>query len=141
MPRPPKNSTSSALARRAIGVWLMVDGVLTGMWFSQLADSLGGRDAVSVAAMVARVIVAALSTAAGWLITQQRPQGAPLGTAALILMSALGLFGTWTGALPSNLAPSLRWPATLVQATIAILAALFLRHDTRENSTDGSAGT
>jgi len=120
-----------ALARRAIGVWLMVDGVLTGLWFSQLADSLGGRDAVSVTAMVARLAVAALSVTAGWLVTQRRPVGAVLGVPALFLIAGFGLFGTWTGALPSNLDPSLRWPLAWCQAAIAILAALFLRRDSR----------
>lgn len=132
--------TVRSLARRLIGVWLMVDGVMTAMWFSQLVDSFGGRDVVSVAAMVARVIVAALSVVAGWLITQRRPQGTPLGVAALLSMTVLSLFGVWTGALPSNLDPSLRWPTALMQAAIAAIAVLFLRSDTQENPPDDSAG-
>jgi hypothetical protein len=132
--------TVRALARRLIGVWLMVDGVMTGMWFSGLADSLAGRDIVSVAVMVARVIVAALSVIAGWLITQRRPQGAPFGVAALILMAMLGLFSAWTGVLPSNLDPSFRWPAALLQATIAAVAVFFLRNETQEHPPDGTTG-
>lgn len=125
--------TIRSLVRRSIGVWLMVDGAMTAMWFSQLVDSLGGRDSVSVAAMVARVIVAALSVTAGWLITQRRPQGTPLGAAALLLMTGLSLFGAWTGALPSNLDPSLRWSAAVLLSTVAAAAVLFLRNDAREN--------
>ena len=132
--------TVRSLARRLIGVWLMVDGVVTGMWFSQLVDSLGGRDAVSATAMVARVIVAALSVVAGWLVTQRRPQGTPLGVAALLLMAGLSLFGAWSGALPSNLDPSFRLPVALLVTTVAVLAAIFLRNDTQENPPHGSTG-
>ncbi len=132
--------TVRSLARRLIGVWLMVDGVTTGMWFSQLVDSLGGRDAVSVTVMVARVIVAALSVVAGWLIAQRRPQGAPLGIVALMSMTGLSLFGVWTGALPSNLDPSFRWPAALLLTTAAAAAVLFLRNDSQETRPNGSTG-
>jgi len=130
-----------ALARRAIGVWLMVDGVLTGLWFSQLADSLGGRDTVSVIALVARLAVAALSVTAGWLVTQRRPAGTALGAPALVLIAVFGLFGAWTGALPSNLDPSLRWPVAWLQSALAVPAALFLRRGTRDNPSDGYAGS
>ena len=126
------------LARRLIGVWLMADGVMTGMWFSGLADSLGGRDAVSVIMMVARVMVAALSVVAGWLVTQRRPQGAALGVAALVLMAAIGLFSAWTGVLPSNLDPSFRGSAALLQAVIAAVAVIVLRFDAQETRPDGT---
>lgn len=120
-----RNSTSSVL--RLVGVWLMADGVWTGLWFSTLADSVGGRDAVSVTAMVARLIVAALSVVAGWLISQQRPGGTPLGIAALLLIALFSLIDAGTGALPSNLDPSFRWPAAWLQVTAAIVAILLLR--------------
>ncbi len=123
-----------------IGVGLMVDGVMTGMWFSGLADSIGGRDVFSVLMMVARVMVAALSMVAGWLVTQRRPQGAALGVVALSLIAAFGLFHAWTGVLPSNLDPSFRWPASLVQAVIAAVAVLVLRHDTQEILPHGTTG-
>jgi len=129
-----------ALARRAISVWLMVDGVMTGWWFSQLADSLGGRDLLSVVTLIVRLLAGALSVTAGWLISQRRPAGPPLGIAALLSIGAIGLFGTWTGALPSNLAPSLRWQAAWFQAAMAGLAALFLRRESRDNSPHGSTG-
>ena len=122
-----------SLARRVIGVWLIVDGVTTGMWFSALADSLAGRDPLSVSMMVARVTVAALSVIAGWLVTQCRPQGPPLGIAALALIAGLGLFSAWTRVLPSNLDPSFRWPLALLTAGFAAGAAVFLRSDSRES--------
>ena len=120
------------VALRLIGVWLMVDGAVTGMWFSGLADSLGGRDLVSVGAMVARMLVAALSVVAGWLIAQRRPPGVPLGIAALGL---IGLFGflSLTGVLPSNLDPTLRRLMALVQAACASAAILVLRREARED--------
>ncbi len=126
------------LARRLIGVWLMVDGVMTGLWFSGLADSLGGRDAVSVTMMGARVMVAGVSIVAGWLVTQRRPQGTALGVAALALIAGFGLFSAWTGVLPSNLDFSFRGPAALLQAVIAAVAILFLRFDTLEIRPDGT---
>jgi len=129
------------LARRLIGVWLMADGVMTGMWFSGLADSLGGRDTVSVLMMVARLLVAALSLVAGWLVTQRRLPGSALGVSALTLIAAFALFSAWTGVLPSNLDPSFRWPVALLQAGIAAVAVLFLRHDSQEILPDGTTRT
>lgn len=110
----------------------MVDGALTGLWFAGLADSMGGRDAVSVFATVARVLVAAMSVSAGWLISQRRPAGAPLGIAALLLITLLTLVSAGTGVLPSNLDPSFRWPAALLQTFCALAAVYFLRSDVRE---------
>ena len=49
-----------SLARRRVGVWLMADGLWTGLWFAGLASSMAGRDAVSVAAIVARRLVLSL---------------------------------------------------------------------------------
>lgn len=117
---------------RLIGVWLMVDGAVTGLWFAGLADSMGGRDGLSVTATVARVLVAALSVSAGWLISQQRPAGAPLGIAALLLITLLTLVNAGTGVLPSNLDPSFRWPAAFLQAAGAAAAIFFLRRGVRE---------
>ncbi len=114
---------------RLIGVWLMADGAWTGLWFSGLADSLGGRDVVSVTAMVARLLVAALSMVAGWLISQRRIAGAPLGTVAVLLIAVFSLIDAGTGLLPSNLDPSFRWPAAWVQVTGALVAILLLRSD------------
>ena len=124
--------TFRRVALRLIGVWLMVDGAVAGMWFSGLAGSLGGRDLASVGAMVARMLVAALSLVAGWLITQRRPPGVPLGIAALAL---IGLFGflSLTGVLPSNLDPTLRRLMALVQAACALAAILVLRREARED--------
>ena len=115
------------LARRLIGVWLMADGIWTGLWFSTLADSLGGRDMPSVLAIVARLIVAALSVTSGWLITQRRPAGTPLGTMALVSLALFSVIDAGTGVLPSNLDPSFRWPAAWMQAAGAIVAILLLR--------------
>lgn len=124
--------TFRRVALRLIGVWLMVDGAATGLWFSGLAGSLGGRDLVSVGALVARLLVAALSVVAGWLISQRRPAGVPFGIAALALV---GLFGflSLTGVLPSNLDPTLRRLMALVQAACASAAILVLRREARED--------
>ena len=117
------------MARRLIGVWLMADGVWTGLWFSGLAESMGGRDAVSVIAIMARLLVAALSVASGWLVSQRRPAGAPLGTAALLLLAAFSVIDASTAVLPSNLDPSFRWPAAWLQAAGATVGILLLRRE------------
>jgi hypothetical protein len=122
-----------SIARRLIGVWLMVDGAATSMWFTGLVDSLNGRDAVSVAATVARVIVAALSLVAGWLISQRRPPGEALGILALAFITIFAVIDAGTGVLPSNLDPTFRWPVALLQAVAASAAVLFLRREAREN--------
>jgi hypothetical protein len=120
------------LARRLIGVWLMADGAWTGLWFSGLADSLVGRDAASVIAIIGRLIVAALSVTAGWLISQRRPAGMPLGSAALALIGVFSLIDAGSGVLPSNLDPSFRWPVAWVQAAAALAAIVLLRRYARE---------
>ena len=120
------------VARRVIGVWLMADGMLTGLWFAGLIDSLGGRDATSVFAIAGRMMAATLSVAAGWLISQRRPAGVPLGIAALLLIAVFSLVGAGTGVLPSNLDPSFRWPVAWLQAAGAFVAILLLRRLARE---------
>ena len=117
------------MARRLTAAWLMADGVWTALWFSGLAQSLGGRDAVSVTAIGARLLVAALSVASGWLISQRRPAGAPLGTAALLLLAAFSVIDASTAVLPSNLDPSFRWPAAWLHATGAAVGILLLRRE------------
>ena len=120
------------LARRLIGVWLMADGILTGLWFAGLIDSLGGRDAISVTATVARVIVGALSVVSGLFISQRTPSGETLGITAFLLMAAFGIIDAGTRVLPSNLDPSFRWPVAWLQAAGAVLAILLLRRHARE---------
>ena len=116
-----------SIVRRAIGVWLIVDGATTGLWFASLTDSLGARGAISGAAMATRLLVAAFSVVAGWLIAQGRPQGTPLGVAGLALIAVFGLAIAWTGILPTNLDPSFRWPVAVIQTVVAAGAVVFLR--------------
>jgi hypothetical protein len=120
------------VARRVIGVWLMADGIWTGLWFAGLVDSLGGRDAASVVAIAGRLMAATLSVAAGWLIAQRRPAGVPLGIAAVSLIALFSLLSAGTGVLPSNLDSSFRWPAAWLQSAGAIAAILLLRGNARE---------
>lgn len=116
--------------RRLIGVWLMVDGVYTGLWFAMLSDSLGMRGAGTAAAMIVRVLIGALAALAGWLISQRRAPGRPLGRLALLALGTFALVDAWWGLLPTNLDPSFRWPAAWAQAALAGGAMLFLRSDT-----------
>jgi len=136
--RKPQRNLTSRIARRLIGVWLMADGIWAGLWFAGLAVSMGGRDAVSVIAIVARLMVAALSVVSGLFISQRTPAGEPLGIGALVLMAAFAIIDAGTGVLPSNLDPSFRWPAAWVQVAGAIVAIVFLRG---ENVTHGSTGS
>ena len=121
-----------SLARRLVSVWLMADGLWTGLWFAGLAGSMGGRDALSVAATVARLVIAALSVSAGWFISQRRPVGHPLGMLAAMLIAAISVVSAATGVLPSNLDPSFRWPAAWVQVAAAAAAILVLRSEPRD---------
>ena len=110
----------------------MADGIWTGLWFAGLADSMGGRDAISVTATVARLVVAALSVSAGWFMSQRRPAGVPLGIAALFLIALFSVIDASTAVLPSNLDPSFRWPSAWLQVTAACAAILLLRSEPRE---------
>jgi hypothetical protein len=110
----------------------MADGIWTGVWFAGLAESLGGRDAISVTATVVRFLVGALSVAAGWLVSQRRPAGPPLGTAALVCIAGFSVIDAGTALLPSNLDPSFRWPFAWAQVIGAMAAILVLRSRARE---------
>ncbi len=121
-----------SISRRVIGVWLMVDAVTTGLWISAIADSLATRDTLSVIALVARLMTAALSATGGWLITQQRPQGPVLGTVALVLIAVFSLVTAWSGVLPTNLDPAWRGPVALVTTSAAVAAIAVLRIESRE---------
>ena len=121
-----------SISRRVIGVWLMVDAVATGLWISTIADSLATRDTLSVIALVARLMTAALSATGGWLIAQQRPQGPVLGIVALVLIAAFSLVTAWSGVLPTNLDPAWRGPVALVTASAAAAAIAVLRTESRE---------
>lgn len=121
-----------SISRRVIGVWLMVDAVTTGLWISAIADSLATRDTLSVVAIVARLVTAALSATGGWLITQQRPQGPVLGTVALVLIAVFSLVTAWNGVLPTNLDPAWRGPVALVTTSAAAAAIAVLRIESRE---------
>ena len=120
------------IARRLIGVWLMADGIWTGLWFAGLLESLGGRDAMSVTAICLRLIVAALSVISGLFISQRTPAGEPLGIAAILLMAVFGILDAAARVLPTNLDPSFRWPVAWVQAAAAIVAIVLLRRLARE---------
>lgn len=119
---------------RVIGVWLIVDAVTTGLWFSTIADSLAGRDTLSVIVMVARLLTAALSAAAGWLIARRRPQGPALGRAALALVALFAFVTAMSGVLPTNLDPAWRWPAAIVTTAAAAAAIAVLREENREQT-------
>lgn len=121
-----------SIARRLVGIWLMVDGAMTGLWFAGVADSLGGRDTLSVMVMVARVLTAALSGTAGWLIACHRPQGLTLGRVAVALVAVFSVVTAWTGVMPTNLDPAWRRPSALLTTAAAACAMLVLRQDTRE---------
>ncbi len=110
----------------------MVDAGTAALWFSALAGSLTGRDTLSVVAMVARVLVAALAATAGWLVTQRRPAGAPLGTTALALIAGFQVLNAASSLLPSNLDPTFRWPLAWVYAGAAAVAITLLRREERD---------
>jgi len=124
--------TVRSIARRLVGTWLMADGIWTGLWFAGLVDSLAGRDVISVAAIMARLIVGALSVVSGLFVSQRTPAGEPLGITSFLLIAAFGIIDAGTGVLPSNLDPSFRWPVAWVQAVAAIVAILLLRRLARE---------
>ena len=121
-----------SLVRRLIGVWLMADGIWTAIWFAGLADSLGGRDMVSVTAMVCRTVVGAMSMVAGWFISQRQPTGPPLGAASALLIATFSVVDAASGVLPGNLDPTFRWPVAWLHVGTAFVAILTLRRDARE---------
>ncbi len=112
--------------RRVIGVALMVDGLATALWFTTLLSSLGTRDPVSVAAILARVAVGALCVIAGWLVTQRRPPGDTLAPYAAAAAAILVTAGTVWRLLPTNLDPTWRLPVAGVYCCAAVVIALML---------------
>lgn len=112
--------------RRVIGVALMVDGLATALWFTTLLGSLGTRDPLSVAAILARVGVGAFCVIAGWLVTQRRPPGDALAVGAAAATALLVTAGTIWRLLPTNLDPTWRLPVAGVYWFAAVVIALVL---------------
>jgi drug/metabolite transporter (DMT)-like permease len=117
--------------RRVIGVALMVDGLATALWFSAVVGSLGTRDALSVAAILARVAVGMVSVIAGWLVTQRRPPGdalAPIAAAVTALVVTAGFL--WR-LIPTNMDPTWRLPMVGVYWGAALVIGLVLTSESR----------
>lgn len=112
--------------RRVIGVALMVDGLATALWFTTLLSSLGTREPLSVAAILARVGVGALAVIAGWLVTQRRPPGDALAPIAAAATALVVTAGTVWRLIPTNLDPSLRLPVAGLYWCAAVVIALVL---------------
>jgi hypothetical protein len=125
--------SGNKLVRRGIGVLLMVDGLMAGLWFTGLLGTLGVRLPASVALIVVRLLAGMVSVVAGWLITQHRPPGVALAVGAAWLTTGVLMLGTWTSWLPSNLAPTLRWPMVGIYAAAAGLISVWARRKMRDD--------
>lgn len=112
--------------RRVIGVALMVDGLAAALWFTTLLGSLGTREPLSVAAIVARLGVGALCVIAGWLVTQRRPPGDALAPIAAAATALLVTAGTVWRLLPTNLDPAWRLPVAGLYWCAAVVIVLVL---------------
>lgn len=117
--------------RRVIGVALMVDGLATALWFTTLLGSLGTRDPLSVAMILARVFAGALCLIAGWLVTQRRPPGDALAIVAAALTALFVTAGIVWRLIPTNLDPTWRLPvAGLYWCAAAVIALVLISsHD------------
>lgn len=121
--------------RRVIGVALMVDGLTTAMWFTTLLGSLGTRDPLRVATILARVGVGALCVIAGWLVTQRRPPGEALAVIAAAATALLVTAGTVWRLLPTNLDPTWRLPvAGLYWCAAGVIALVLISSDDRNRA-------
>lgn len=116
--------------RRMIGVALMVDGLVTALWFTTLLASLGHRDSLSVAVIIARVGAGALCVIAGWLVTQRRPPGDALAPMAAAATAALVTAGTVWRLMPTNLDPAWRLPVAGLYWGAVLVIAWGLREKT-----------
>lgn len=112
--------------RRVIGVALMVDGLATALWFTTLLGSLGTREPLSVAAILARLGVGAVCVIAGWLVTQRRPPGDGLAPVAAAATALVVTAGTVWRLIPTNLDPSFRLPVAGLYWGAAVVIALVL---------------
>jgi hypothetical protein len=112
--------------RRVIGVALMVDGLATALWFTTLLGSLGTREPLSVAAILARLGVGAVCVIAGWLVTQRRPPGDGLAPMAAVATALVVTAGTVWRLIPTNLDPSFRLPVAGLYWGAAVVIALVL---------------
>lgn len=119
--------------RRVIGVALMVDGLATALWFTTLLSSLGTRDPISVAAILARLGVGALSVIAGWLVTQRRPPGDLLAQVSAVAAALVVTAGTVWRLIPTNLDPTWRLPAAGLYWCAAVVIGVALGLESRSN--------
>jgi hypothetical protein len=119
--------------RRVIGVALMVDGLATALWFTTVLSSLGTREPLSVAVIVARVAVGMVSVIAGWLVTQRRPPGDVLAPIAAAVTALLVTAGTVWRLIPTNVDPTWRLPMAGLYWGAALVIGLLLRRESRAN--------
>ena len=121
--------------RRVIGVALMVDGLATALWFTTLLGSLGTREPLSVAAILARVGVGALCVIAGWLVTQRRPPGNALAPVAAAATAFVVTAGTVWRLIPTNLDPSWRLPVAGAYWCAVLVIGLVMTLESRADGT------
>ena len=105
-------------AGEAVRGWLLLLCVLLAGWqpltlalyASRLLPGLVYGDSTQALGLVARVAATGLGVAAALVLWRGHTFGVTLAKAFLILSTLLGVL-TSTSVLPSNLAPSDRWPA------------------------------
>jgi hypothetical protein len=87
-------------------ILIIYEPIILALSLSTLLPTLTVRGGVVAVVVVARVLVAGLSVAAGLAIRDLRPHGRTLATAALLSSAAMGLIILNTRILPSNRVPS-----------------------------------
>jgi hypothetical protein len=128
-----------AIASRLIAFLLILEALVGMMRLANLLPLLGGYDAVALVLILSRAALGAVQFTGGWLIASRRPQGRPIGRAALLCGAFLTPFDVGLNLAPTLVYPWMRTEITIGYAVYALAGNWILRGP--RNSPRSPAGT
>jgi hypothetical protein len=114
---------------RFVAFLLIAEAMLSAFHFANLLPFLSGHDAIAIALILVRVLLAALQFSAGWMVGSRRPQGYVLGQWALAAGALLTPFDVGLNLAPTLVEPWWRTEITVGYVLYAALGIWILRRN------------
>lgn len=114
------------------GYLLVLESALTAFWFANHLSTFSVYRGVTLAIVLARVVVGVLQFAGGWMLVKERPPGFLFARVAAACSAVLFVLEVGLRLGPSNLDPSFRWLAVAAYGVYAaVIVALVTRAKAR----------